>query len=177
MNSYKNSESVPLNSYTWIHILMNLYIHFTYEFTCKCSYIIISYMNSYNDYMNSYVYEFTYMNSHMNSYKVWLHMIFHTWTHIFYEFIYELGCAKVPDDSISYLLTPKRRAESGFNIPYSPIQLHSAWNGVWIAYFCPQAQAQAWPSFPSPFSESSALLNCKLEGLSFCGVPFLFHKR
>ena len=96
MNSYKNSESIHWNSYTWIHILMNSYIHFTYEFTCIWIHIIISYMNSYNDFMNSHVYEFTCMNSY-----IWIHetyeFVYEIWIHSLYEFMYELGCTKVPD--------------------------------------------------------------------------------
>ena len=71
-----NSESIHLNSYTWIHILMYSYFHFIYEFRCIWIHIIISYMNSYNDYMNSYVYEFIswYTNSYMNSYISWIHI-------------------------------------------------------------------------------------------------------
>ena len=106
---YKNSEFIHLNSYTWIHKLMNSYIHFTYEFTCIWFHIIISYMNSCNDFMksyvmNSYVYEFTYMNSYMNSYKLWIHMIFsymnsyvswiHTWIRVYQG-------STVPDELVS----------------------------------------------------------------------------
>ena len=80
-----------MNSYIWIHIFMNSYMNsesihlnsYTHEFIYSWIHIFISYMNSYNDYMNSYVYEF-----------IWF---FHIWIHMFHEFIYEFGCTKVPD--------------------------------------------------------------------------------
>ena len=43
------------------------------------------------------------MNSYMNSYKVITNYefiwFFHIWIPMFYEFIYEVGCTKVPDDA------------------------------------------------------------------------------
>ena len=82
LNSYENSESIHLNSYTWIHKLMDSYIHLTNEFTCIWILIIISYMNSYvyeftfmNSYMNSYkLYDFSYMNSHVLWIHIWIRM-------------------------------------------------------------------------------------------------------
>ena len=111
INSCMNSESIHLNWYTLMHILMNSYIihfiyefMFIYEFICYIwihawihMYILISYMNSHNDSLNLHMY----MNSYMNSYEsyvcefIWF---FHIWIHMFHEFIYEFGCSKVPDE-------------------------------------------------------------------------------
>ena len=85
-----------MNSYIWIHIFMNSYMNsesihlnsYTHEFIYSWIHIFISYMNSYNDYMNSYVYEFIDVNSYMNSYKLWIHMIFRcTWIHIIISYM------------------------------------------------------------------------------------------
>ena len=78
MNSCMNSESICLNSYTWIH-----------------EYSYIYSINEFISYMNSWVYEFIqsfhiwfhimnmWIHMHninefiyMNSYKLWIHMIF-----------------------------------------------------------------------------------------------------
>ena len=79
MNSYMNSESIHLNSYThefiysysfhiWIQMYMNSYIHIWIH-------IVIIWIHMY-------------MNSYMNSYKPWIHIIFSymnsyvSWIHI-----------------------------------------------------------------------------------------------
>ena len=149
MNSYKNSESIHLNSYTWIHILMNSYIHFTYEFTCIWIHIIISYMNSYNDFMNSYVYEFTYMWNHIFIH-IWIHInyeficFFHIWVHMLHKFIYEFGCTKVPDsDGQDQLPDPTCRRSDNESGP-GPLQV-AGWPG------------QHWDGLPGrAFSEVAA---------------------
>ena len=69
MNWYKNSESINQKSYTWIHVLMNSYIHFIYEFICIWTHIIISYI------WIHIMIVWIYMS--MNSY-IWIHI----WSHI-----------------------------------------------------------------------------------------------
>ena len=113
---------ILLNSLQYIHMPFHYWIQY-HEFRTLNSHLF-SVMNSYYEfimmksnswiqieyneflYLNSYTYKFTYefnnnnciyMNSYLNSYKLWIHIIFHIWIHIFHEFIYVFGCTKVPD--------------------------------------------------------------------------------